>query len=76
MESILTDHVTEHLHRHNLIGQTQLRFRYKKATTTNMLQFLEEITKIHDKAIPVDVLYLDFAKALDTVPKKRLISKF
>ena len=32
-------------------------------------------TKIHDEALPVDVLYLDFAEAFDTVPKRQLISK-
>ena len=42
---------------------------------TNLLCFLEEITKWVDDGSPVDVIYLDFQKAFDKVPHQRLISK-
>ena len=37
--------------------------------------FFEETTKWVDDGSPVDVIYLDFQKAFDKVPHKRLISK-
>ena len=37
--------------------------------------FFEEITKWVDDESPVDVVYLDFQKAFDKVPHKRLILK-
>ena len=40
-----------------------------------MLCFWEEITKWIDKGSPVDVIYLDFQKAFDKVPHKRLLLK-
>ena len=39
------------------------------------LKFLEEVTAYVDEGSPVDVLYLDFSKAFDKVPHKRLVNK-
>jgi len=41
----------------------------------NLLVFLEEVTYSLDEGNPVDVIYLDFAKAFDKVPYRRLFSK-
>ena len=40
-----------------------------------MLCFFEEMTKWVDEGSPVDVIYLDFQKAFDKVPRQRLILK-
>ena len=40
-----------------------------------LVMFLEEITKWVDDGSPVEVIYLDFQKAFDKVPHKRLIRK-
>ena len=42
---------------------------------TNMLCFLEEITKWIDEISAVDVIYLDFQKAFDKVPHQSLLLK-
>jgi len=40
-----------------------------------LLEFLEEVTLNLDDGKPVDVIYLDFAKAFDKVPHQRLFVK-
>ena len=47
----------------------------RRSTTTNLVTYLDYVTKRLDDKEPVDVLYLDFAKAFDKVPHKRLIQK-
>ena len=42
---------------------------------TNLLEFLEYVCNYINKSLPVDVIYLDFRKAFDKVPHKRLLVK-
>jgi len=42
---------------------------------TQLLIILERWTELLDGGDPVDVIYLDLRKALDTVPDRRLIKK-
>jgi len=46
-----------------------------RSCTTHLLEFMEEVTKAVDNGKPVDVVYLDFAKAFDKVPRRRLMEK-
>ena len=39
------------------------------------MEFVETITGLVDRGLPIDIVYLDFQKAFDKVPHKRLISK-
>jgi hypothetical protein len=75
MESILKDAIMDHLQSNNLISDSQHGFIPGRSCTTNLLTFQEEITKSIDNGIPVDVFYLDFAKAFDKVPHGRLLVK-
>ena len=47
----------------------------RRSCLTNLLVFLEEVTKYIDNGHPVDAIYLDFQKAFDKVPHKRLLLK-
>ena len=64
-----------HLSQHNLINDTQHGFLQKRSCQTNLLLYLELLTSCIDKGLDIDVLYLDFAKAFDRVPHKRLLKK-
>lgn len=75
MESILRDAILDHLRSHKLIRPSQHGFMPKRSCVTNLLEFLEEITKLIDEGHCVDLIYLDFAKAFDKVPHLRLLSK-
>ena len=75
MESIMKDAVIDYLLRYQLINPSQHGFMPNKSCATNLLQFLEKITDLFDNSIPVDVVFLDFSKAFDKVPHKRLLAK-
>jgi len=65
----------EHLEKHLLIKESQHGFVKNRSCLTNLLVFMEEVTSYVDSGYPVDVIYLDFQKAFDKVPHKRLIQK-
>ena len=75
MERILKGRMLAHVKKYKLINSSQHGFLPKKSTSTNLIAYLEYITKKLDEGQPVDVLYLDFSKAFDKVPHKRLLQK-
>ena len=75
MEACLKDNIVDHLSRNKLIKDSQHGFMKKKSCTTNLLHFLEVMTTAHEQQKPMDVVYLDFAKAFDKVPHRRLVEK-
>ena len=58
-----------------MVRDSQHRFVRNKSCVTNLLVFVEEVANYLDSRYPVDVIYLDFQKAFDKVPHKRLILK-
>ena len=46
-----------------------------KSCLTNLLDFYEDVTSAVDRGEPVDAVFLDFQKAFDKVPHKRLLKK-
>ena len=75
LESIIRYSLVAHLSKHTLLNKSQHGFTSGKSCLTNLLKFLEDVTKYIDEGKPVDVIYLDFSKAFDKIPHKRLISK-
>ena len=76
-ESIVRDKMIEHIEKFKLIANTQHGFVRNKSCLTNLLVFMEEVTNYIDSGYNADVisLYLDFQKAFDKVPHKRLATK-
>ena len=74
-ESMLRDSIVGHLKENKLIHDSQHGFMKNRSCLINLLQFLETVTDYIDKGYPVDVIYLDFQKAFDKVPHRRLIHK-
>ena len=75
LERLINQAIMTHLSQHNLINDTQHGFLSKRSCQTNLLLYLELLTSCIDKGLDIDVLYLDFAKAFDKVPHKRLLKK-
>ena len=64
-----------HVNKHELLSKEQHGFTSGRSCLINLLETLEDITRSIDDGFGIDVIYLDYAKAFDTVPHKRLISK-
>ena len=75
LESIIKHAIMDHLEQHKLIEVSQHGFLTGRSCLTNLLAYLENLTKHVDSGLPVDTLYSDFAKAFDNVPHRRLLMK-
>ena len=60
---------------HNMFSKYQYGFVSGRSTTLQLLHVLEEWTKWLDGGGSLDVCYMDFMKAFDTVPHRRLAAK-
>ena len=59
----------------DLFSNSQFGFIGGRSTVLQLLKVLDKWTEILDNKGYVDVIYLDFMKAFDKVPHKRLLSK-
>ena len=60
---------------YKLIRSTQHGFVNSRSTQSNLLEYMEQLTKLVDEGHSVDVVYCDFSKGFDVVPHKRLLAK-
>ena len=74
-EKLIKTKLIKHLQNNNLITKHQHGFQKNKSTTTQLLEFQNDLTKSVDNKNSVDVIFLDCQKAFDTVPHKRLLNK-
>ena len=59
----------------NLYSDNQHGFRKQRSCVTQLIEVLDDLTEMLDEGMDIDILYLDFRKAFDTVPHARLLSK-
>ena len=75
MERLIRDKIVDHMKQNQLFSKSQHGFLAGRSCTTQLLEFLEDITTALDQGDDVDVIYLDFCKAFDKVPHKQLLKK-
>ena len=75
LEKLLKGHIEKHLDENRILNDSQHGFRKGRSCQTNLLEFMEYITDCIDKGDAVDIIYLDFSKAFDKVPHRRLMYK-
>ena len=75
LESFVRDKIMNHMEINDLFTVHQHGFRSKHSCTTQLLEVLEHWSEILEQGGSIDCIYLDFAKAFDTVPHKRLLRK-
>ena len=68
--------IMNHLKTNRLLSDRQYGFIGERSTGLQMLKVLDSWTDTLDRGGQVDILYLDFMNAFDTVPFRRLINKF
>src|SRR5664279_3672539 len=75
MEKLIRNVLLRHMIENELLSNYQHGFVQGRSCMTQLLQVLDKWTDILDGGGSVDVIYLDLAKAFDTVPHQRLLGK-
>ena len=75
LESSIKDHLTDHLICNNLISKHQFGFLSKRSTVTQLLECCNAWQSNLSLKQQTEVVYLDFAKAFDSVSHPKLLHK-
>ncbi|XP_072021366.1 uncharacterized protein [Amphiura filiformis] len=75
LEHIIHHHIMNHLDYHNILYDKQHGFRKGLSCETQLAGLIEKKKKIVDSKGQADLIIMDFSKAFDTVPHKRLLLK-
>ena len=71
----MKEELVNHLSVNKLLSDSQFGLRKNRSTILQLLTVMNEWTEALDDGIQIDTVYLDFRKAFDSVPHKRLIKK-
>ena len=75
MESIIKDKILEHINENKLFTAKQYGFVSGRSTILQLMKILDNWTEILENKGQIDCVYLDFGKAFDSVPHKKLLDK-
>ncbi len=74
-ERLIKADLMSHLNRNGLLTDQQFGFRAKRSVEAQLLLCLDKWTSAVDSGLCIDILYLDFKRAFDTVSHPKLIHK-
>ena len=75
MESLLKEKLTKHLEDTGMLSKVQHGFCRGRSCLTKLLETFEDWTTAIDHGYGIDVIYLDYRKAFDTVWHSGLYTK-
>ena len=65
----------DHIQLNNILIDNQHGFRPGVSCQTQLISLMEDVSYALDNQLQTDLILLDFSKAFDTVPHKRLLAK-
>ena len=72
---IITSNVMSHLDHHKILTDCQHGFRARQSCENHLLMMVHELAETVDKGWQMGIVILDFPKAFDHVPHRRLLGK-
>ena len=75
LESLVREHIIKFMKRNNFFTKKQYGFISGRSTSLPLLEVLDKWTEALDLGYSIDCVYMDYQKAFDTVPHKRLHDK-
>jgi hypothetical protein len=75
LEHVITSHIMSHADRHNILYKMQHGFRRGKSCETQLVEFVDDISRNMDNGKQTDTLIMDFSKAFDKVDHSLLLHK-
>ena len=75
LEKLVRDEIVNHMETNSLFSTAQHGFIKGRSYSTQRMELMEELTEALDSSEDIDIIYLDFRKAFDKVPHKRLLKK-
>ena len=75
MESVINEYITSHLKLHGLLKLQQFGFQKNKSCALQLVDCVNKWTKSLDAKNPIDIVYIDFQKAFDSVVHSKLLVK-
>ena len=75
LEHIIASHIMRHATANGILNDNQHGFRPRRSTEAQLILTVNDIAKQLDQHELVDMAILDFQKAFDKVPHRRLIHK-
>ena len=75
LEHIVVSNILNHLDHHNILVDCQHGFRAKRSCETQLLSLSHELLDNLHSGIQTDLIILDFSKAFDKVPHRKLLRK-
>ena len=75
LEKLIRNAIVNLMEKNSPFNKSQHGFMKTRSCMTQLLETLEEWTDLLDQNFSIDVIYLDFQKAFDTILHQRLLSK-
>ena len=75
LETVVREHITKFMRSNDYFSPKQYGFLSGRSTCLQLLEVMDKWTEALDNGQMIDCIYMDYKKAFNTVPHKRLISK-
>ena len=75
LEQFVRDKIVDHMTENDLYSECQHGFRKNRSCITQLIEVYDKLTELIDDGKSIDIVYLDFKKAFDSIPHERLLIK-